>query len=581
MTTFEVWSPDAEAVAVDLGHRREALSPDPIRPGWWSVELDVAAHGTDYAFVVDGSDPLPDPRSRWQPNGVHAPSRTYDHDRFEWHDHDWRGPSGPTVIYELHVGTFTPDGTFAAAIDELDHLVTLGITHVELLPLASFDGPHGWGYDGVALFAVHEPYGGPDGCKAFVDACHQRGIGVIFDVVYNHLGPSGNHLGRYGPYFTDRHLTPWGEAVNLDGAGSDEVRAFILDNARSWIEDLHGDGLRLDATHELHDGRARTLLEEIGELGDQLADELGRPVVMIAESDRNDPRVVTERQAGGIGLHGQWNDDVHHAMHALLSGERQGYYVDFGELATLAKAWTDVFVHDGAMSTFRGRHHGRPVPPDLPADRFVTCLQNHDQVGNRAVGDRLGATVDVRVLEIGAALLLTGPFTPLLFMGEEWGASTPWPFFTSFPDPDLAEAVRTGRRAEFGAHGWAAEEVPDPQDPATFRSAKLDWSEVGRGEHRRLLDWYRSLIALRRAHPGLVGRRPSAEDLVVDEDAATLVADLGEVQLLVNLGSDERRLPLRRRADDLRVLLTNDAAVDLVRGAVALPGRSVAVIGPG
>lgn len=584
MTTVGAWSPTVERVDVILDRgRRIALEPDPDRTGWWTAEVDVERHGARYAFSLDGSEPLPDPRSLWQPDGVHAPSRTYDHGRFEWGDECWRGPSGPTVVYELHVGTFTPGGTLDSAATRLEHLVELGITHVELMPLAAFDGPRGWGYDGVCLFAVHETYGGPDALKRFVDACHRQGLGVVLDVVYNHLGPSGNHLARFGPYFTDRYRTPWGDAINLDGPGSDEVRSFLLDNARSWIVDFHVDGLRLDAVHELHDGRALTLLEELASLGSRLEQELGRAILVTAESDRNDPRLVVASEAGGIGLGAAWNDDVHHALHALLSGERQGYYVDFGPASVLAKAWTDVYVHDGCRSSFRCRTHGRPVDPSIPADRFVVSLQNHDQVGNRALGDRLGRTVTTSRLEVGAALLLTSPFTPMLFMGEEWSASTPWPYFTSFPDAALGEAIRCGRRAEFAEHGWMADEVPDPQSEVTFRSAVLDWNEVGEGDHRRLLDWYRDLIALRRRFRTIVGRRLAADDVTVHDARRTVSLHLGSLEVHANLGDDLVDLARERPPLDVAstVLLSNHEAVVLDGRRLTLPPDSVAIIGPG
>jgi maltooligosyltrehalose trehalohydrolase len=384
MSTFRLWAPDAKTVSLvvadSAGDSAHEMSAG--RGGWWWINVPSAKHGTDYGFVLDGGDDeLPDPRSAWQPSGVHGRSRLVDHSTFAWTDGNWRGIAlAGSVLYELHVGTFTPEGTFDAAIDKLDHLAELGIDAVELLPVNAFPGQHGWGYDGVGLFAVHEPYGGPDGLKRFVDAAHARGIGVIMDVVYNHLGPDGNYLGRFGPYFTHRYITPWGPAVNLDAPGSDEVRTFIVDSALSWLRDFHCDGLRLDAVHAFQDSRALHLLEEIAESVHRLGAQLRRPLFAVAESDLNDPKLVVAPEAGGYGLDGQWCDDAHHALWATLSGERQGYYVDFGSLSTLAHALTRGFVHDGGYSTFRGRSHGRPMPPTT-GRRRLGCRSGRGSAG--------------------------------------------------------------------------------------------------------------------------------------------------------------------------------------------------------
>jgi maltooligosyltrehalose trehalohydrolase len=510
---LEVWAPDVERVRVRVdGADRPMVRAD--RAGWWTLDAEVPP-GTDYAYLLDDDDtPLPDPRSRWQPDGVHGPSRTYDHEAFAWTDDAWegRGLRG-SLVYELHVGTFTPGRTFDAALERLDHLVDLGVDLVEVLPVNSFDGPHGWGYDGVLWGAVHEPYGGPDGFKRFVDACHARGLGVVLDVVYNHLGPSGAYLDRFGPYFAGQN--DWGPGLNLDGEASDEVRAYVLDNAVSWFRDFHVDALRLDAVHALVDTRALSILEELSLVTARTAEELGRPLSLVAESDRNDPRTVVPRERHGLGMDAQWADDVHHALHVALTGETDGYYADFAAPGALAKVLRGAFFHDGTWSSFRGRTHGRPVDVDeVPGHAFVTYLQDHDQVGNRATGDRISDTVSPGLLACGAALVLLGPFTPMLFMGEEWAASTPWRFFASFPDPELAEAVRTGRRREFGRHGWGESEVPDPMDPATLERSTLRWDELDEARHREVLETYRALVALRRAHPEL--RDPSLADVVVE-----------------------------------------------------------------
>lgn len=603
---FEVWAPAAGRVDVEAGGARypmEPRSPDPGPSGWWEAVVPDASHGTDYGFVLDGADEvLPDPRSPWQPDGVHGQSRVYDHGRFAWSDRHWHGrPLAGSVLYEMHVGTFTPEGTFDAAIERLDHLAALGIDAVELLPVASFPGRHGWGYDGVHLWAPHEPYGGPDGLKRFVDAAHARGLAVVLDVVYNHLGPDGNRLGSFGPYFTSAHATPWGDAVNFDQEGSDEVRAFVVQNALMWLRDYHLDGLRLDAVHAITDHGAVHLLEEMGRAVAALSAHLGRELFLIAESDLNDPRLVTSREAGGYGLDAQWSDDFHHALHAALTGERQGYYCDFGSLETLKKAFTRAFVHDGTMSTYRGRHHGRPVNVrETPAHRFLGFLQNHDQVGNRAAGDRIGALLpSPGLLKVGAALLLLSPFTPMLFMGEEWGATTPWCYFTDHQDPELARAVSEGRRREFSRHGWSGE-IPDPQAVDTFRRSVLDWTEPDRPPHAGLLEWHRDLIALRRSRPELNDPRltaatvethdgaPGGPDDGADDVAARwLTVRRGSVCVAANLGDRPALVPVPGSGGTAPgLLIASDPAIrldpvglgDSGTASVVLPGASVAVL---
>ncbi len=570
---FAVWAPTADRVRLaTLGSFRPMVRGD---DGWWRAQAP-AGPGDDYAFLLDDDPtPLPDPRSLWQPQGVHGPSRVYDHAAYRWHDQAWTGRQlAGSVIYELHVGTFTPAGTFDAAVERLDHLVDLGIDLVELLPVNSFNGAHNWGYDGVAWYAPQHSYGGPDGLKRFVDACHAKGLGVLLDVVYNHFGPSGAYAPRFGPYLSGGANT-WGRSVNLDGPDSGEVRRYLLDNALMWLRDYHLDGLRLDAVHALVDHGATHLLEEFAVAVDALATHLRRPLTLIAESDLNDARLVTAREGGGYGLTAQWNDDVHHALHALLTGERQGYYGDFGSLDTLATVLRNGFFHAGTYSSFRRRVHGRAVDTArVPAYRFVVFLQDHDQIGNRATGDRLTATLSDRLLRVGAVLLLTSPFTPMLFMGEEWGARTPWQFFTSHPETELGDAVRAGRRAEFAAHGWADADVPDPQDPQTFARSKLDWSELDRPEHAALLALYRDLIALRRSRPELTDPRLDRVDVRVDGDclvlrrgACTIVANLGDAESTVDLG-----VPVRR------VLLATDDGVALTATMVHAPPTSATVI---
>lgn len=500
-----VWAPRAGRVrALPTDGGPEDLRPVADRPGWFGGGDLWWRAGAEYLLEVDGVT-VPDPRARHLPHGVHGPARVVDPGAFAWTDETWSGRDlrHGAVLYELHIGTATREGTLDSAVGLLDGLAGLGVTHVELLPLAAFDGPHGWGYDGVALDAVHADYGGPEALARFVDAAHARGLAIVLDVVHNHLGPSGNYWESFGPFFTRSHTTPWGPAVNLDDDGSDDVRAILIDSARSWLRDYHLDGLRLDAVHELRDNRARTFLEELGAAVDELGHLLGRPLALIAETDRNDPRTVSVRDAGGLGMTAQWDDDVHHALHWLLTGETAGYYRDFGSCEAVAHTLTRGFLHDGRWSSFRGRSHGRPV--DWTATdpwRLVVALQTHDQVGNRAAGERLVAIAGPDLAACGAALLLTLPFTPMLFMGEEWGASTPWCFFSSFPDEDLSRAVTEGRRREFGSHGWEPAGVPDPQDPTTRSDSILRVDERLDGDHALLLRWYGGLIALRNRTDG-------------------------------------------------------------------------------
>ena len=584
---IRVWAPNAKRVDVDIEPLGGVVTTTPMarQPGgWWSVSTDRPAP-LDYAFRLDGGQPLPDPRSPWQPRGVHGPSRTFDAATHVWSDTGWPGPRGGAgavggVFYELHVGTFTSGGTLDAATSRLDHLVALGVDVVELMPVAAFPGRWGWGYDGVALYAVHDPYGGPAALQRFVDACHQRGIGVSLDVVYNHLGPSGNYLSQFGPYFTDRHVTPWGPAVNLDGPGSDEVRRFVLDNALRWFRDFHLDALRLDAVHELRDDGAPHLLAELADEVASLSRELGRPLTLVAESDLNDPVVVTPTEHGGWGMSAQWDDDIHHALHSALTGEGQGYYADFAAPGVLARTLRDVFFHDGRWSSFRGRVWGARVDRSAHrASQFLGYLQTHDQVGNRACGDRISATITPGQQAIGAALYLTSGFTPMVFMGEEWAAGTPWQFFTSFEEPELADAVRNGRRAEFAAHGWAGEDVPDPQDPATRDRSVLDWSELDRPEHQRMFHWYASLVAERRRDPDLADDRLDALVVAADDDDAWLVLSHGRVRVVVNLAAEAATVPVQDLGGSAEVVLAWDpAGTSHTEGSVTLPGHSVVLL---
>ena len=572
--TFRVWAPAAEqTVTLCLGD--DALPMTRTDDDWWQLEAP-AEPGARYAFRVDDGEERPDPRSLSQPDGPDGRSALVDLGAHQWSDDDWRGvPLADAVVYELHIGTFTEQGTLDSAIGRLDHLADLGVTLVELMPVATFPGTRGWGYDGVDLFAVHEAYGGAAALQRFVDAAHARGLGVCLDVVYNHLGPSGNYLPVFGPYFTDAHHTPWGWAVNLDGPSSDEVRRYLIDNALMWFRDFHLDALRLDAVHALIDDRAVHFLEQLAAQTDSLSEVLDRPLLLIAESDRNDPKTVTDRGVGGtggLGLHAQWADDVHHTWHVLLTGETQGYYADFADPEAITKTARTPFFHDGTWSSFRDREHGRPVDGDTtPGDRFVVSLQTHDQVGNRATGDRLSHLVSPGRLAIGAALMLTSPYTPMLFMGEEWGASTKWAYFTDHTDSALAQAVSKGRRAEFAEHGWG-DEVPDPQAASTMTDSVLRWEERDEPVHAALLAWYRELIRLRRAVSDL--RDPSLTSGRAERDGDLLTVHRGAHRVVANLGTEPTRVE-----SGLHIVAAFEASMDAGGGVVVEPD-GVVVLGP-
>jgi maltooligosyltrehalose trehalohydrolase len=578
VTEFHVWAPDAKSVRLHLERKPYDMTPCIMageRAGWWCVNVADALPGADYGFELDGGETLPDPRSCWQPHGIHGASRLYDHSAFSWNDRRWQPPPlSSAIIYELHIGTFTPAGSFDSAVELLPHLATLGITHVELMPVQEFPGTHGWGYDGADLFAPHHNFGGPDGLKRFVDACHVQGLAVLLDVVYNHMGPDGNYLSRFGPYFTRKYTTPWGQAMNLDDAGSAEVRRFLCDNALMWLRDYHFDGLRLDAIHAIFDSSAVHFLEQLALEVEELEARTGRHFALIAESDLNDPRVVTPREAAGYGIDAQWSDDFHHALHTVLTGERAGYYVDFGALADVAKALTNVFVYDGRESVYRKRRHGRPVER-LSGHRFLGYLQNHDQIGNRATGERSSRLMSLGRLKIAAALVLSAPFIPMLFQGEEYGASTPFYYFTNHQDQHLGHAVSKGRGEEFAAFGWNTELIPDPQDPATFHSSRLDWSELEREPHREILDWHKRLIALRRSTPALCDGRLDRVNVRFDEQRQWLVVRRGEIAVVCNLAGAGQRVPLCGAGT---LLLGSEPGLAIDGRAIALPPDSIAIV---
>jgi maltooligosyltrehalose trehalohydrolase len=519
---FSIWAPHLERPRIRICHGaaegEHALARVDNERGVFAATIPDVGVGTDYMIVTDDQRALPDPVSRWQPHGVHGASRVVDPNAFQWNDVFWRGLTmEELVVYELHVGTFTPEGTFAAIIPRLTELKSLGVTAIELMPVAQFPGERNWGYDGVHLYAVHDSYGGPDELKALIDAAHSAGLGVILDVVYNHVGPEGNYLDTFGPYFTDRYCTAWGRAVNYDDAGSDEVRRFVIDNALYWVTEFHVDGLRLDAVHSIFDFGARHLLEELASAVHDQAAFLDRPVVIIAESDLNDPKLLRQTIEHGYGLDGQWSDDFHHSVHALLTGERAGYYADFGTVAMLADSLREPFVFEGQYSEFRNRRHGASSA-GLPRSRFIVSIQNHDQVGNRASGDRLSTLLRPDQRRLAAALLLLSPYVPMLFMGEEYGETNPFLYFVDHGDAGLVDAVRRGRVAEFASFKWTSA-IPDPADLGTFDRSKLDWPTSDHGAHNeraQMLALYRDLLALRRDEPML---RPDGARITVDDGA--------------------------------------------------------------
>lgn len=508
---FRAWAPRASRVEVRLLVPEERLLPLQSQPnGYFAAHLPGAPPGSLYFYHLDGGPDRPDPASRCQPRGVHGPSQVVS-SHFDWTDGGWSGlPLSEYVLYELHVGTFSPEGTFDAVIGRLAELKQLGITAIELMPVAQFPGTRNWGYDGVYPFAVQHSYGGPAGLKRLVNACHALGLAVVLDVVYNHLGPEGNYLAEFGPYFTDQYRTPWGQAINFDGPDSDETRRYFLENARQWQADFHIDALRLDAVHAIRDFSATPFLAELAADTGRRAQRLNRRFYLIAESDLNDTRLIRRPEQGGLGLHAQWNDDFHHALHALLTGERTGYYEDFGAIEHLARAYRDGLVYAGDYSPHRRRRHGNSAR-DLPGRRFVVCIQNHDQVGNRMMGDRLSATVSFDSLKLAAAAVVLSPYLPMLFMGEEQGETAPFQYFTSHGDAALIEAVRAGRRAEFAAFRWQGD-VPDPQDEATFLRSKLSGPQSESA--RTLREFYRELFRLRRTVPALANPDETDREVV-------------------------------------------------------------------
>ena len=577
MHEFTVWAPRAKQMKVRLDEAEPLLMEGPDRKGWWRLKVEKAGYGQNYSFLID-DNPMgyPDPRSAWQASGVHGPSRVYDQSLFQWTDKAWHSPPlGSGILYELHIGTFSAEGTFDGAIRHLDHLVDLGITHVSLMPIAEFAGARGWGYDGVALFAAHEPYGGPDGLKRFVNACHAKNLAVLLDVVYNHFGPVGNYTNMFGPYLTELHRTPWGAAVNFYEGGSDEVRRFFCDNAQMWLREYHADGLRLDAVHEFIDRSAVHFMEQLSAEVERLGAMMGRKFVLIAESDLNDPKLVRPREARGYGMDAQWSDDFHHALFTLLwSDPGKGYYDDFGTMNNLVKSLQHVFVFDGCYSGYRDHSHGRPVE-GLSAHHFLGYDQNHDQVGNRAKGERLEHLVGMDAAKLALGLTLTAPFVPMLFMGEEFATSAPFMYFADHEEEEMRRLVSEGRKRDFAAFGWDEDEIPDPEDVETFRSSQLIWDEVHQDKHAEMLDWTRKLIDLRRHTIDLNDGDLGHVKVECSEESKCLTMQRGSVRVIANFGTETVHKQLMEMES---ISLASMAEIKVSGGKISVPKYGLAIL---
>lgn len=538
---FLLWAPQSRSVAVKLPDADRTIPMEALAQGYHRAVLEDVSAGTRYRYRLADGRELPDPASRFQPEGVHGPSQLVDTAAFRWTDHNWKGRLlEGSVLYELHVGTYTPEGTFEAVVAHLPRLAELGVTSIEVMPVAQFPGARNWGYDGVYEYAPQNSYGGPNGLQRLVDAIHAQGLAAILDVVYNHLGPEGNYLGEFAPYFTNRYRTPWGQAVNFDGPGSNDVRRFFRENALYWLEDYHFDALRLDAVHGIFDFSARHFLAELKLAAEELSQKLGRRIQLIAESDLNDSRLLLDRTRGGYGLDAQWSDDFHHSVHTVLTKEKRGYYEDFGGIEPLVSTLQDGWYYRGQYSSHRQRNHGN-APGEIAPSRFVVYDQNHDQVGNRAAGDRLSTLIPFETLKLAAGVTLLSPFTPLIFMGEEYGETAPFQYFTSHGDPALVEAVRSGRRDEFAAFGWQ-EEVPNPQDEETFLRSHLDHRLQEQEPHKDLFRFYQKLIRLR-------------AELGIASATSHSVRKIGESQALLMYKASSRDLAIVLNFAELPVSL--------------------------
>jgi maltooligosyltrehalose trehalohydrolase len=577
--SFSVWAPRVQEVEIELvaDGRRIRLERDDQSVHAARVR-DVAV-GSDYFLLLDGERRRPDPASRHQPAGVHGPSRIVDPGAFAWTDQSWRGVAlEQLVIYELHVGTFTPAGSFEAVIERLPHLERLGVTAIELMPVAEFPGARNWGYDGAHLYAPQSSYGGPDGLKRLIDACHASGLAVILDVVYNHVGPEGNYLAELAPYFSDRYRTPWGEGLNFDTADSDPVRRYFIDNALYWLSEFHVDGLRLDAIHAIYDFSAEHLLSELSRRFHAEAERLGRRAWLIAESDLNDTRVTRSRSEGGYALDAQWSDDFHHSLFAALTGARHGYFSDFGSLGDLAKAAREGFVYDGRHSAFRRRRHGNSAL-ERPGRELVVFAQNHDQIANASHGHRLSELASPAAQRLATIVLLCAPNLVLLFQGQEWGETSPFHYFTSHSDPALTEAVRSGRMREFRDFGAHAD-FRDPQLESTFLESRLDWDKLERPEHAALLRLHQRMLELRRNTPAISNDHKQLTRCRFEDRARWLVIERADdrgsrVLLLANFSQQSRALPLSPELRLTRLLSSSDPEFSSLPPAEPIPPERI------
>lgn len=571
---FTVWAPQAEKVAVEIiTPENKTIALHPLEFGYWEATLQNADPETRYFIKLNDKTKRPDPASQFQPDGVHEASALVDHSHFSWTDQNWQGlPVENLIIYELHTGTFTEAHTFEGIISKLDYLLELGITAIEIMPVAQFPGSRNWGYDGVYPFAVQNSYGGPEGLKKLVDACHAKSLAVILDVVYNHLGPEGNYLPEFGPYFTDKYKTPWGGALNFDDADCDGVRNYFIQNALMWFRDYHVDALRLDAVHAIMDNSANHFLKELAEEVKKLEHELDRKLLLIAESDLNDVRMINPFSKGGHGMDAQWNDDFHHALHALVTGENSGYYADFGKLEDLEKAFREAFVFNGTYAPHRRKTYGNSAAEN-PGKQFVVCAQNHDQVGNRMLGDRLSQTLSVNQLKLVAATYLLSPYVPMLFMGEEYGEKNPFQYFISHTDIDLVKAVQEGRKNEFKAFNWQGE-IPDPQSEETFRNSTLSW-QYQTGEGNELWNFYRTLIQLRKTHP--IFQQPNKQEMQVTSypDKKMLCVERWSnnlrVKCLYNFSQETQEMPVETEKN-WHLLLDSALQTDPIETSITVKG---------